>query len=664
MGEFAKSVRHNKIAGPNQRNFNRQKWEDLLNDASIDEDDQRILHAGLFFDELFCFLRKDKKLSNIPLPPFDTIRLIIALSTFHFFQISKQTELPLPSSKETRDLYMSEVMEKKVQVFTGEFFSPDELLSGIGDGMKHMLRELLSQSNHFDIDDKYSIGVESVAQVNLELNKAVIYQCAVEYWHDCVGNTYGLIKHEQGLALAPFNRAMEIARTVSTYRRHSIALQDIEVVLDRWFHSWSRRHKEMLCEIPLVIGIKGQDRIEHIDVGMNNKVLNNASSSVAAKLWIQHGYYEFLLDEPLPKFSNFTLNQIISGWRVLQSLAVAIFDSLKPIESEDAKKMLRFAPRISKAALRGTFARALSLNHEQACLLINAFVFSSDRSQEVWSQPLVPYQDDYCLVIPCIHSVHLQRIVEGWMRQGGLELDRRGLEFEKFCRKEIAAALNNSPIKKSVSLLNRPVKFKPPSGPEEDIDIVIRVANTILLVEAKCILWPDDSIQFANYRDTIEKAVTQIIRKQKAVQSNYESFVNRIEQLGIPVPDKCNVICCVLTNSAIFSGFPINNVPIVDLSILGRFFSNKHVKAEMRQRGKSVHKHVINFYNDDKNAGEVLEKYLAEPPQLADTKNSVKKREIIFPCENPSFGKLVHELYTVQIDIQDMQSRYGFKNEN
>ena len=70
------------------------------------------------------------------------------------------------------------------------------------------------------------------------------------------------------------------------------------------------------------------------------------------------------------------------------------------------------------------------MEKHRAQQLVEVFVFRDTSSQEAWTQPLVRCEDDYWLVIPCIHAVHLERIVEGWMRQGGLELERRGPEFD------------------------------------------------------------------------------------------------------------------------------------------------------------------------------------------------------------------------------------------
>ena len=528
MGQFEKNVRRNKIAGPNQRGFRRLEWESLLHDSSLDNDDQRLLRAGLFFDQLLSFLRTEKKVSELPITPQAIIRFVIAIATFNLYRISQEAKISSSGGDGPPTMVVSAVMEKTVQLPTGQHFSPDELITGTGDGMKHMLRELLSAKSEPAKLTEHEADSLVVDAVNLEFNKAILYQCAVEYWNDCVGNGYGLMKHPKGIALVPFDRPLEIARTVSVYRRLNITLQDTMLFVEMWLHKWPRKRKEKMCEIPLVIRVAGQERIERIELGLNAKSLSAASSTVAAKLWLQHSYYKHLLYEPLPKYFGFTLNQIIVGWQLLQSLAEVIFDSLRPIEPGNVKRLLTFAPKIAKRTLIGTFAKGLSLDHLRAEQLIDVFVFDPASSQEVWTQPLISYDDDLCLAIPCIHSVHLQRIVEGWMRQGGLDLDRRGPEFETFCREDLVSSLKNSPIKQSVQILNNSIRFKPPTERGEEIDIVIIIGSTILLIEAKCILWPDDSLQFANYRDTVEGAVEQIIRKKNTVARNYKSFSERL----------------------------------------------------------------------------------------------------------------------------------------
>ena len=160
------------------------------------------------------------------------------------------------------------------------------------------------------------------------------------------------------------------------------------------------------------------------------------------------------------------------------------------------------------------------------------------------------------------------------------------------------------------------VQFSPPGEQGEEIDLVIVMADTVLLVEAKCILWPAESLQFARYRDTIERAVKQIKRKRDAVIRHYTDFSNRLAQMGYALPASPKIACCVLTNSAVFAGFPVEGVPIVDLTILDAFFEKDYVTVEVQRQGKVVERRAIQLYKDKTEAGHVFEAYLLDPPHL------------------------------------------------
>lgn len=658
MGKFTQKVRHNQIPGPNKIKFNREEWKSLLSSLDADEEDKRLAVAGLFFDDLLIHLRSEKKLAELPIKPSAIKRILIAIATWNLWNIYNNTESIKPKDRKRNVFVAPSVMQLTVTTHDGQSYAPDELITGLGDGLKHIIREL-----HFDTDsneqlNEYEINTDHLKAINIELNYAITYQSAVEHWNECVGNNYGLSKHKDGILHASFSKDLEIARIASTYRRLNTALQDTMFILEEWFNVWTRPIKEKLCEIPLVSKINGTESLGRIELGLNKKVLDKASASVAAKLWLNYGYYEKLLDEQLPDLSNFTLNQIINGWRLLQSLASSIFDGLGAFDENNIRSILQFAPNVPKNILHATFAKAFNLEHSHAEKLVDVFVYRGENSQEIWTRPLISCNENYCLVVPCIHSVHLHRIVEGWMRQGGLDLDRRGPEFEQFCKDALQIYLKDSPIKDSVTILNPSLKFKPPSERGEELDLVVIVADTVLLIEAKCILWPDESLQFANYRDTIEKAVNQILRKRDSIVRNYESFSSRLKQLGHTSPETPNIICCVLTNSAVFSGFPIEGVPIVDLKILGKFFENEHVLYEERQKGKCIRRQAIKFYTDKTDAGKVLEKYLLAPPQLLDAKKSIKTRQIVFPIKSKSLGNLIHETYRVEMDIEQLLSDY------
>ena len=660
MGVFANDVRYGKIPGPNQRGFNRARWHSQLDQPGIDADDIRLLNAGLFFDDLLSYLRDEKKISKIGLTPHAIIRLTVALTTFNLFQIHQAASIKFPEKAPRKPVLVSELIEQTVELASGQSFTPDELLTGAGDGLKHMLRELLTADTSATQLGEDQADEKSLSEINQEFNKAILYQCAAEYWNDCVGNGYGIVSVGEDVKLLPFDKEIEIARTISTYRRQNVTLQQQSALVEFWDNKLSQDEKRRLCQVKLVSRVSGRERIERIELGLKAKILSATARAFAGKLSIHNGYYKHLLDEGLPKFKNISLKQVLDGWQVLHSLSLVIYDSLKPLAEIDAKGLLQYAPRIPAHVLTSTFSKALSLTTDQAVNLISVFVFDPNTNCEVWTQPLVRLGHDFCLAIPCIHSVQLLRIAEGWMRQGGLDLNRKGPEFEKFCIEELKECIDQSPIKSSVILIDQSVRFSPPGENMEEIDIVNKV---VLLVEAKCILWPDDALQFSNYRNTVEQAVEQVVRKKKALERNTNEFAKKVRQLGFDLEPEFTVVACVLTNSAIYSGFPISGVAIVDLPILKAFFLNEHIKFESRQAGNVVRQHKITFYSDASQAEQVLGSYLMDPPQLSDTKASLKSRELVFPVTVGESGQLIQELYTVELDADEMLKRYGLASE-
>jgi hypothetical protein len=666
MGEFAELVKDEKIYGPHTRKFMRGDWEAIARREDTDPEDKRLARAGIFFDDLLTFLRSEKRLSNLPFQPSALARLAVGWATWNYCRISAQglAQFPTPRPGETAILMWPSLQEPQVPTLTGQLFNPDELITGAGDELKHMLADLQTSPPSQAFRTEYDATRKDIDNLSLEFNKALMYSSAVGYWLDCVGHGYGLIHRPDGIAHVPFDSDQEIALMVSIYRRSLLYRQYRFHIYDQWRYELHNRIKRKLCEIPLVSQVcLNFDRIESIELSQNSRVLYWAMLALAEKIIVQRGYYKNLLDESLPKLHNFTLNEMINGWRVLQSLALVVFDEIRsPVFNNakelprfaSAKELPRFAPKIAARVLCAVFSKALHMEKSRAQQLVEAFVFRDDSSQEVWTQPLVRWEDDYWLVIPCIHSVHLERIVERWMRQGGLELQHRGPEFEYFCREFLQILVPRSPIKEAITIVNQCVQFSPPGERGEEIDLVIIVANTVLLVEAKCYLWPDDSLEFARYRKKIDGkdgAVQQIKRKRETVTRHYRAFADRLAQLGYQLPASPKITCCVLTNSAVFAGFPVEGVPIVDLDILGDFFENDWARIEGRRQGKMFERHSIQFYKDRMEAGHVLEDYLLDPPQLKDMKQSVIRLELVFPVKS-RFGDFVHTSFRVELDMQ------------
>src|SRR5262245_11664602 len=437
MGEFATRVTNGTIDGPHRPRFNREAWEALARREDTDVDDKRLARAGIVFDDLLTCLRSEMRLSHLPLQPSAIMRLAVGLATWNYCRIAAQVQekFPTPKPGETPILIESSLEGLQISV-AGQLFAPDELITGSGDELKYLLDALRSLPTNQTLRTEYDASRKDIDVISREFNIALKYSRAVEYWLDCVGLGYGLTHHQDGIAHVPYDPDQEIALQVSSYRRAHIHLQDQGDIFNLWMYQLPDAAKRKLCEIPLVSQVcLVFDRIESIELSQNSRLSDSAMLAVADKIILQSGYYQNLLNEPLPKLHNFTLNEMINGWRLLQSLASVVFDEMSARIFHNAQELPRFAsveelprfaPKIASRVLCATVSKALRMEKHRAQQLVEVLVYRGTSSQEVWTQPLVRCEDDYWLVIPCIHAVYLERIVEGWMQQGGLELERRG----------------------------------------------------------------------------------------------------------------------------------------------------------------------------------------------------------------------------------------------
>jgi hypothetical protein len=119
------------------------------------------------------------------------------------------------------------------------------------------------------------------------------------------------------------------------------------------------------------------------------------------------------------------------------------------------------------------------------------------------------------------------------------------------------------------------------SGGTEEIDLVIVVDAMALLVQCKCILWPDDSAQFANYRMTIEQGVEQIARKVSVAKANLAAFAQALVRAGFGTPELKGVLGCIVTNSAVYAGFSFGGISTLELGMLSTFLAGSRIRQPL-----------------------------------------------------------------------------------
>lgn len=220
------------------------------------------------------------------------------------------------------------------------------------------------------------------------------------------------------------------------------------------------------------------------------------------------------------------------------------------------------------------------------------------------------------IAAPLIHG-NLLRILEKFMKKGGLDIASKGDAFEIFCRNQIKKAILNNNILSNSGVCQKGLLLETPSDKEE-LDIVIWLNETILIGEAKCLETPSTPLEFYNYFETLKGATQQAKRKAQFVNANSTALLDKI---GLTVAtDSLNIKPFVITNSPFGVGLPIDDVPVTDLKILCQYLKQnkfeQYVLFSSDGEKLSTGKTTI-IYETEKEAACKIYDYLRLPPHIS-----------------------------------------------
>lgn len=190
-------------------------------------------------------------------------------------------------------------------------------------------------------------------------------------------------------------------------------------------------------------------------------------------------------------------------------------------------------------------------------------------------------------------------------------MGKRGLEFEEFARHEFTSAVSNSiHLRGFAQVWPTNLIFH-----DEEIDLVIRVGNVVLVGEAKCSFYPVSAVERVNYASTLNHAAEQVLRKSSLLERYSEDFRSQTGwQLAIPF----RILPFILTNQPVGVCQTPESIPVVDTRILERFLREGHLESSV-VFDTSGKKHVgsrIHFYETPEEAETAIGDYLRCPPQI------------------------------------------------
>jgi hypothetical protein len=375
-------------------------------------------------------------------------------------------------------------------------------------------------------------------------------------------------------------------------------------------------------------------------------------------------YFAQLLSTKLPEIEGLTLNHLLDLWQVIYSaieaLAVTTPDDTGP---KNISELDRFAPLVPKSALIDLLKQVSGLSRPVCERVLNFWTFSKETADDIWARPIIEYDQNHVIpLIPCILHGSPLRLIERWMKFGGVDLAKRGTEFEAECRSTFKESIQSNNLLKNSELLNHPYRFTKSDEDPGDVDLVFWINRTVFIAEIKCNLFPTKASERSRYHEDLVKGARQIIRKANCIRRNPTRFIKSIS--GLDSTGEIRVVPFVLTNLTFEVGECIDDVPITDRYILNKFLAEGYFdKSRIVSKENGITGGYRMFFYDDENEAEArLEDYLRSPPQLLDFKDAIAETITKMPRLNENDRDWEHCASVVSIDGEKHRHRISEKS--
>lgn len=353
-------------------------------------------------------------------------------------------------------------------------------------------------------------------------------------------------------------------------------------------------------------------------------------------------FYEFLEGETvLPQMANATVDEAISVWSAIQYIAMYVSTNKNYDVELYSREDFKVVPsKICKDNLIEYVARLTNIKTSKVKMVISKMEADWNRFNDIWTSMIYPAGDYYLLPFYPILYSSPYNVIDQMILRGGVDLDNRGKQFEKYLYKQLTEKKTPYPI----HCLKAGVYGE--NGDSEEIDVVVGMKNVVLVADAKCIHYSVEPINYAEAWGRLEEGCEQAIRKADFVRNHPEYF----DALGDTSNKK--FIPFVITNYPTFTGFSHKGVYVIDSHSFLAYMQGGYIT--MREMGMNEDPVIAakRFYQNENQYSDNFESYLHRNPIKEIFKNRIYIHDLPLMPDSASTYKVISKSAEVVNDPQ------------
>ena len=636
MSSFFDKIKNKSIKTPTQRGFSLSKWDKCWEDCKdgASERNQKLHLAGVIIFNLLEEIRNElKTLYKEQAPDIDNTQLLLA-----YVSLSNRDRAIMSSKQRTKNknVHSATITNKTV----GNEITLQEVSDGAVDGLEKAIYFCKNRINNSQDIGKGKKPLDIIYFIEKEAILSQLYGIYENYWHAILWNDYNLIEVDKEKKRYIVEQPMdqyEIGSHVSQIRKSRLGAQSA-----------------MIATSPNILKFFDENKyITVVKSGRNKKLLCKAIKNADEEIKARNSDWQtssmFLSQnfgsEILKRQNNlgFNINEVLEVFRNLIILSVEYAKKFPScFKIPNLKKISEFCPKVNKIELKQAISKSTGITVCRVERVLDFLEYKASEKQDLWCHPIISASEQqYALLTSSLATPVILRVVEHWLVSLGEELQDKGLVYENLIIDGLNQALKeNHHILDFDNAVSSRIKF---TDAEEEIDLLFRIGDLIVVGEAKSIVTTDSPI--SNYRtvETLKHAAKQVKRKMKFVKSNLERVFT---SLNWNYDDNANYefTGCIINSGRMYVGFDIEGVPVCDEKVLLKYFQENEVPlASVFNEKTREPKHLawVTLYSNFEQLKNNLSKYLSNPPQIFENREHFEYKPITLPYISEESYKIV-----------------------
>lgn len=647
---FIENIRENKIIQPTKIGFKITQWDHAWeNILHKDAKDKNIYESGKIFFSLFEEIRSELKKLHEFRPNIDNENLLKI-----FFALSNRDRSILSRRN-------AEICENNSNIFSATLnynlmnneITLDEIANGCVDGIYKAIYFCMTNKKFKLKIKKGVVPLDIIDFITKEAYLSQLYGMYESYWHAILWGGYKLVKidNNQNIYCVQQNKnTIEAGALISNIRKNKLDAQTTGIS--------TSINMENKFSTDNYISVKRNGK---------EKKINSLSISLASQhiRWFNTSWrlkQIYLIDEfPAEILNNefengFSINDALDIFRCLMLLSCQYMDKYPKDDGfQKIHKLLLFCPKIKKIELINGLVKATKFSPKKVLSILNFIEFDASDNKDLWCHPIISIKNnEYIILTSSLITPVINRVVEHWLVKLNIGMQDKGLTYESSILNDLNDAVASNVIINDFDKgISKRIKLL--CG-EEEIDLLIRIGNVILIGEAKSIVTTDSPISQYRTIEILKKASYQVKRKSKFVQDNLKHI---FDYLGWSFNEKnsYNFVECIINSGRMYVGCNIDDIPVCDEKILTKYFRSNIVPyiSTLGDDGKKEH-HLAWFtlYENFEELQAKIGDYLRRPPQVDISLDDFEYKDIILPfIKDTSYKMIFRRLVPKDLTPQD-----------